>query len=123
MNIYEQFPRNYMKAADFQGLNGGAKRATIEKVLIEDVTEHDTKTTKPRPVMYFRGWSDVLVLNITNAKAMAEALGDETEEWVGRTVELYIEPNTGMGPGIRLRVAPPQDAPAVADEVHDNIPF
>lgn len=48
-----------------------------------------------------------MVLNVTNLKRLAKALGDDTEDWMGKTVELYTDPDIEFGGnvvgGLRLR--------------------
>lgn len=55
------------------------------------------------------------VCNITNATAIGEFLGDETDNWGQGKIELYYDPNVMMGPkrtgGIRVR-QPQASAPA-----------
>ena len=44
---------------------------------------------KQKPVLYFRGKVKGFVLNATNYDAIADAYGDETDDWSGQPVELY----------------------------------
>ena len=71
----------YVKAADLQGR---AITATIENVLMEDMGDDGKK-----PVVHFQGASKGLVLNMTNANRLIEAMGDDTDNWVGKQIELY----------------------------------
>ncbi len=65
-----------------------------------------------KPVLYFDGGQKGLVLNKTNATAIAEDYGDNTEAWPGRDIVLFIQKVTFQGklmPAIRVRVqATPQ---------------
>jgi len=78
-----------------------------------------------------------LVLNKTNATAIAEDYGDDTEAWVGRGVELFVQKVAFQGklmPAIRVRTqatpqpvvqhapAPPAPEPDAAP-LNDDIPW
>ena len=55
-----------------------------------------------KDVVHFKGRWRPLVLNVTNAKSLAEILGDDSADWVGGNVVLYpVETQTG--PGVRVQ--------------------
>lgn len=115
MKIGAAFPSKYLKAADLQGR---AFQVQIAFLRVEDVGTEQKPEHKP--VMYFtfqgRQTEKGLVLNRTNADTIAMDLGDETDNWVGHTVELFsmrVQGPNGMTDGIRCRVIhPTQAAPA-----------
>lgn len=80
MNINDQFPSKYLKAAD---LNGGEAVVTIKDCVMETLGEDR------RPVLYFAGKEKGVVLNKTNATNISDAYGGDTDEWVGKKVVLY----------------------------------
>jgi hypothetical protein len=80
MNINDQFPSKYLKAAD---LNGGEAVVTIKDCIMESLGEDR------RPVLYFAGKEKGVVLNKTNATNISDAYGGDTDEWVGKKVVLY----------------------------------
>ena len=82
MNINEAFPSKYIKATD---LNGSAVKITIREVRIEDLGDEN------KPVAYFENKTKGLVLNRTNWRMIAELHGDETEDWVGKPIEIYAD--------------------------------
>jgi hypothetical protein len=103
MKISEAFPSSYLKASDLQGR---AVRVTIEGCRLAHLDDES------KPALSFRGKKAELLIDKTNAGVLAAALGDETDEWVGREIELY--PDRVMFSGrmvdaIRVRV--PQPAP------------
>lgn len=55
-----------------------------------------------------------LVLNVENSRTLIEGFGDETDDWIGRTLEAYFEPNVTFGGkkvgGLRVRVPKSDDA-------------
>jgi hypothetical protein len=48
-----------------------------------------------------------MVLNVTNLKRMAKALGDDTDDWIGNQVVLYVDPDIeyagNIVGGLRIR--------------------
>jgi len=67
----------------------------------------------------FREFQKPMVLNSTNIQLCTQALGtDETDEWIGKTIVLYNDPNVSFGGkltgGIRIR-APKKPKPVQAD--------
>jgi hypothetical protein len=57
----------------------------------------------------FEGEKKKLVINRTNFDVIAEALGDDTDNWLGETIQLYAD-KTRLGgkvvPCVRVRVPP-----------------
>ena len=55
-----------------------------------------------------------LVLNVENARTLIDGFGDETDDWIGRTLEAYFEPNVTFGGkkvgGLRVRLPKSDDA-------------
>lgn len=79
MNIDNEFPSKWLKAADMAG-----KRipVTLDRVAREEVG------SDMKPVLYFQGKEKGVVLNKTNAEILKEAFGRETEEWTGKEIIL-----------------------------------
>ena len=117
MKINQAFPSKYIKAAD---LGGKEFTLAIAKVQIEDVGGQGSEEYKP--VLYFDGRTKGVVLNRTNATAIANRYGDDTDDWTGKDVIIY--PDTVMFQGkmvdcIRMRVP----AQAATDEDTVSLPF
>ena len=89
MDINAAFPSNYLKASD---LAGQSYRLVIDRCENEQITDGEWK-----PILYFSATQKGLVLNKTNAYALAAGWGPETNNWKGREVELY--PDTVMFQG------------------------
>ena len=79
-------------------------------------------------VMYFDEAEKGLVMNSTNIQLAERAFGsDETDDWLGKKIVLYVDPNVSFGGkivgGIRLR-APKSKQPAKpAVDDSDDVPF
>ena len=98
-NINDLFPGKYLKAAD---LKGKAVSVMMLQVQMEKIGNDE------RPVLYFRGADKALVLNKTNGTAIAEAFGDDTDTWTGKTIEVYPATTEYQGKRVAcLRVRTP----------------
>lgn len=80
MRISSAFPSQYLKAAD---LGGRRVKVSMSHVAMEDLGG-DLK-----PILYFMSKEKGLVLNKTNANAIAQVYGDDTDVWSAQIVELY----------------------------------
>lgn len=115
MKVSDAFPSNYLKATD---LNDHTPTLAIDHVAVETLGD-DRK-----PVAYFTDTKKGLVLNKTNATAIAAEHGDDMDAWKGKKIELFAMPVTFQGQtrdAIRVRpikVEPPQD---VASELNDPL--
>jgi hypothetical protein len=74
------------------------------------------------------GWDRDLVLNQGNAQRLAAALGDNTDEWPGAAVELWVEDVNFRGEtvaSVKIGPAPPValPTPPLKDELDDEVPF
>ena len=98
VNINDAFPSKYLKSADLQG---AMVKVKIKDVLIEEIGS-DRKL-----VMYFVGKDKGMVANKTNSMTIGEVYGDDTDAWIGQTIELFsmkVEFNGRMVDGLRVRV-------------------
>ena len=106
----------------------------IENVAREDVGDD----AKQKPVIYFRGKEKGLVCNATNYDMIADAYGDETDDWPGQPIELYptrVQFKGQLTDAIRVRIpqakpapepkpAPtPAPAPDASEQLNDDIPW
>src|SRR5690349_2468362 len=109
VNINNEFPSKFLKSAD---LGGNIAKVTIDKVVSEEIGG-DRKL-----IIYFQGKTRGMVLNKTNARTIAEAYGDETEQWAGAPVEIFsmkVDFQGRMVDGLRVRIpTQPRAAPAMS---------
>lgn len=85
---------------------------TCKSVALEDMPgEGDEK----RWVLMFRELPKGLVLNTTTIRVLAKAFGENSDDWTGQKVTLYVDPNVSFKGqvvgGLRLR---PMKAKAAA---------
>lgn len=101
-------PSKYLNGSDV----GGQLFELVIKSIVMEKMENDGAM---KPVMYFTNAQKGLVVNATNWDNMAVVYEDESENWIGKTVEMYTEatrtPNGQPTRGVRIRpVAGPDTA-------------
>lgn len=104
MHISTAFPSEYLRAADLQG-----RRVTVK---IDHVEMKDIGGD-PKPILYFIGKEKGMVLNKTNANAIAAAFGDDTDDWQDAEVVLFEAMVDFQGktvPAIRVQIPPRKSA-------------
>ena len=136
MKISDAFPSKWLKASDLRG------RSIVLKMDRIELEKLDKET---KPVVYFVGKEKGLVLNKTNSNRIAEAYGDDTDDWQDQFIELYpteVEFQGDTVEAIRVRVPKKQSSngaerqqarpkqepisernPPAADLDGDEIPF
>lgn len=106
-NVNDLYPSKWLAASDLQNRT---IPVVIDRLNFEDVGDGEQK-----PVLYFQGKDKGLVLNKTNAMSISQIYGEETNGWIGQTIELFPAMVMFQGrnvPAIRLRPAQAPAAPA-----------
>lgn len=104
--ISEMLASNWLKKEDLSDPVGG-ETFTIKRVTEELVgADQQSKWAlhwKERDVM-------PMLLNKTNLRLLASMLGDDTDDWIGKEVEVYHDPTIAYGGQLvgGLRVRPPR---------------
>ncbi len=107
MKISAAFPSNYLKCDD---LGGQPRIVNVRACVQEELGQGKDKEKKP--VLYFSKGPKGLVLNVTNARVIAKAYGDDTGNWAGKPIEIYptqVEFKGDLVDAIRVRIP---DVPA-----------
>lgn len=102
MNILDAFPSNYFKSSD---LNGRRLTLQIRACELEDLGGEQ------KPVLRFNGQDKGMVLNKTNADALVQAFGNDTNDWRGQWINLFsvrVQFQGRMVDGLRLEVSQPE---------------
>ena len=137
MKISAAFPSNYLKSDD---LDGQPRIVTVRTCVQEELGQGRDKEKKP--VLYFSKGPKGLVLNITNARVIAKAYGDDTGHWAGEPIEIYptqVEFKGDLVDAIRVRIpdvpvagaveastdatAAPMADDKLDEELNDEIPW
>lgn len=133
-NINQMMPSKYLKKEDFP-----APALVTIRTFTQDNVAQQGQPEEKKWVMHFHEFENGMVMNSTNLQLCAQALGsEETEDWVGKQVVVFSDPNVSFGGkligGIRIRqmrrkpAAPPPPAPAPTagpdwDGIEDDIPY
>lgn len=113
MKIDEMFPSRFLKESD---LDGREVPVIIVSVEMDDLQVVGTSKTKRAPVVTLKSTKTgkeldkSLVLNKTNALAIATMYGNDTAAWVGKTIVLRPAQDRFQGklvPCIRIRTREP----------------
>lgn len=100
MKMNDMFPSSWLKKEDCP------VTATIAAVAQEEIKGDNGKELKA--VLRFRGDVKPMILNRGNADLLASTWGDDSDAWVGKKIEVYVDPNVMFGGkrvgGIRLRL-------------------
>lgn len=84
MNIQTAYPSKNLKAADIEE---SEMVLTMKDVQMETVGQG--KNAEDKPVLYFEETEKSLVLNKTNANAISQLYGPDTDGWGGKRIALF----------------------------------
>jgi hypothetical protein len=129
MKATAMIPSKFLKKDDVDP----PKLVTV-KALRQANVAMDDQPEELKWTILFKELDKPMVLNSTNIQLLTKALGtDETDEWVGKQVVVYNDPNVSFGGkitgGVRIRAPKKKAAPtetateAAAADYDDDIPF
>jgi hypothetical protein len=135
VDINERYPKSGL----FSAKNWDAEEGDLDLQIDHLELDRDFGADKvPKDVLIFRNDGRELVLNGVNARQIMKLHGKETDNWSGRWIALYLDPDVeykGQRGGIRVRdQVPPrggngaqretaQPASPPAPPLNDEIPF
>ena len=103
MKRTEAFASNYLNQDDLPH----SHTATI-KTVGKEMVNTDDNGQREKPVIYFNNGSKPLILNMVNWDTIEAGYGPNSDTWVGKPIELYVDPNVMYGArrvgGIRIRI-------------------
>lgn len=131
MRASEMIESKYLKQSDIDG----EVIVTIQKIGQGNVAMDD-QPEELKWMIKFKEFKKAMVLNSTNIQLLEKACGEETDEWPGQEVILYVDPNVSFAGkltgGLRLKSAKPTGPPkrftntaakAALGDMEDDIPF
>lgn len=136
MKITDMIESKYLKQSDVTE----EIAVTVHSIKKVNVARDD-EDPEYRWTVKFHEFAKPMVLNVTNLKRLAKALGDDTDGWIGNQVVLYVDPGIeyggnvvgglrirqmrASGPVAKARAALSDDAinRKLADAGDDSIPF
>jgi hypothetical protein len=118
MNINDMKESNYVKKTDVEP----PIKVTITGISRKDLAKQGD-TPEMKWVLEFKECKP-LVLNMTNNQRIAKALdSEETDDWMGKEIVLYNDPDVSFGGKITGGVRARAVKGAVEPEFDDTIPF
>jgi hypothetical protein len=117
MKVSEEFPSQYLKAADLQGRE--------VRVVMQNV-EREKIGTDNKLVLYFKGKQKGVVLNKTNAGTISDGYGDDTDDWYDNPLILFSVKTDFQGKvvdAIRCRVPTAKDNRPKSDPISSGRPL
>ena len=99
----DAFPSKYLSKEDIPA----PISVTIARVFLQEIDDDETKKTKA--VVEFNGLDKSMILNATNWDCLETAFGQESDAWIGKTVQIYVDPSVMFKGekkgGLRLRIS------------------
>lgn len=125
MKATAMIPSKFLKQGDVDP----PKLVTI-KAMRQTNVAMDDQPEELKWTVLFKELDKPMVLNSTNIQLLIKALGtDETDEWVGKQVVVYNDPNVSFGGkitgGVRIRAPKKKTAEAMptTEDFDDEIPY
>ena len=96
MHFRKLFDNRFIGSWDLEGRE--SITLEIKEVKVEEV-QNTTGKVEKRPVLHFAGTKTDkgMVLNKTNAKAIAAEHGTNVDDWVGKKIKLVVRPVSAFG--------------------------
>jgi hypothetical protein len=107
VKIDTMFPSRFLCAADLTKHPQGG-RLTIKNVVSESMRDFMTGDSVSKYVLYFEGHTKGMVLGKAVTRQIAKSLGNETDDWMGKEITLFVDSQKMFGetkPVIRARAA------------------
>lgn len=136
VKISQMMESKYLKRSDLDE-HDGERVVTIVKIGQGNIARDD-EAPELKWMVRFKEFNKPMVLNTTNIQLIAQATGsDDTDDWIGKTVVLYDDPNVSYGGkltgGLRIKrvrtasagkpAQQPRDDDGSVEVMDDDIPF
>ena len=126
MKISEMLQSNWLRKDDLDDPIGG-EVLTIRKIT-EELVGSDQQS---KWALHWREKDyQPMLLNKTNLRLLSAVLGDDTDDWIGKEIEVYHDPSISYGGQLvgGLRVRPPRPPKPRARQPRaelpdDDVPF
>lgn len=92
MKLGDMIESKYLKQSDVD-----EETVVTVKALKKVNVARDDEEAEYRWTVLFHEFPKPMVLNVTNLKRMGKALGDDTDDWIGNPVVLYVDPDIEFG--------------------------
>jgi len=126
MRASDMIESKYLKQSDIDG----DTIVTVQKIGKGNVAPED-QPPENKWMVRFKELPKAMVLNSTNIQALEKALGEETDDWIGQEVILYVDQNVSfqgkVTGGLRIKsakaAAPPKRVVVSRGIDDDDIPL
>lgn len=126
MRASDMIESKYLKQSDVDG----EVIVTIAKIGKGNVAQED----QPEELKWMIKFSEMkkpMVLNSTNIQILANVCGDDTDDWIGKEIILYVDPNVSFGGkvtgGLRIKsaktVMPKRAIGTTLADMESDVPF
>lgn len=121
------FTSKWLRAADIDEIADEDTQTaivTIDRVEMAEVGQG--AESQEKPVMYFKGIEPGMVLNKTNAGTLGKLLGNDTDDWAGKSIGLFTTEVDFAGNqvlAIRVRMKLPKVKKVAAHTEEVEMPF
>ena len=118
MKISDMIESKYLKQSDVEDDTVvtvvGLKKVNVAR---------DDEDPEYKWTVKFQEFAKPMVLNVTNLKRMAKALGDDTDQWTGNTVTLFVDWDIEYGGSVvgGLRIKSRSKVKTIAGKSADQI--
>ena len=124
MQRRDMLPSKYLKQSDFDSVG---TILTINHATQKQNVAKSDEVPDMKHVLFFHEMGDVgLVLNAHNTNFLFDELGENSSDWGGKEVVLYVDPNVTFGEkrvgGLRLRTHAAYQAPRAAAQRSASAP-
>lgn len=122
MKVSDMMPSKYLKTSDVSE----PTIVTVKDLKKVNVARDDAEAEYKWTVL-FNEFGKPMVLNKTNLTRMAKALGDDSDDWIGNSVVLYVDDEVQYGSdvvsGLRIRAVkhPANKARASVEDVNRKL--
>lgn len=108
LKVSDVYSGEYLRAEDLGGQRVRVEIASVSEVEVADFS--DKSVMRKRLVLTLRDKKKKLMLGKRNATILKGRLSNECDAWVGKTIEVYAEPDSvaGVTKDV-LKVALPQE--------------
>lgn len=97
--ISKEYPGRFLRGTD---IAGHAVNVTIKTIKKEKIYKIKDKKEVPNLIVYFEGKERGVVLGKERASDLVALFGDDTDKWIGQTINMYTETKDIFGKTVNI---------------------
>ena len=110
-----------------EGLGEDRPILTIAAAEVKEIVDQNTGKRQTKIIISFEEDPKQFWCNKINSMRISKRFGYETDDWVGKKIQLYVDHEVEFGgkfvDGIRVNVPRPATIPKPKSEFSDEVPF